>query len=89
VPAEIRPRNDPAEKLLALLMDSDIRWPDEHTRLAGPFLRDKFDAALAEERRLVVKRIRERIGAARYTAAFDSINRKTALAILDEVEADR
>jgi hypothetical protein len=71
MPAEIRPRNEAAERLRASL---------HHV---GPPFEDDLDAALAEERRRVVARIRERLNV--YTASVHPI---TFNGILDEVEAD-
>jgi hypothetical protein len=39
-----------ADRLRLLLLEADIRWPDEHTRLSGEMIAEKFDAALAEAR---------------------------------------
>jgi hypothetical protein len=78
MPAEIRPRNEAAERLRASL---------HHV---GPPFEDDLDAALAEERRRVVARIRERISRPRYDLRPEERWLiKDLLAILDEVEADR
>lgn len=40
--------NDAAERLRVLMHEADIRWPDEHTRIAPAAFDEWFDAALAE-----------------------------------------
>jgi hypothetical protein len=76
MPAEIRPRNEAAERLRASL---------HHV---GPPFEDDLDAALAEERRLVVAQIRERFVNV-VDPCHECDNSGHVYAILDEVEADR
>lgn len=40
-------RNEAAERLRLLMHEADIRWPDEHTRIAASAFDEWFDAALA------------------------------------------
>jgi hypothetical protein len=72
--APVTPRNEAAERLRRLI-DHGEGWPDEY--------HDLLDAALAEERRLVVQRIRGQL------STFHPASQKVFGAILDEVEADR
>jgi hypothetical protein len=77
-------RNEAAERLRRLI-DHGEGWPDEY--------HDLLDAALAEERRLVVKRIRERLNRKVIRRGTDDDggfwNAPEVRRILDEVEADR
>jgi hypothetical protein len=86
MPAETRPRNEAAERLLNDFVNGPGGFG--YAGVTADELRQGLDAALTEERRLVVKRIRERVRFTKFepTSATDAV--LAVLRILDEVEAD-
>jgi hypothetical protein len=80
MPAEIRPRNEAAERLHRLMGVGKSDSIDLRLALLA--------AALAEERRLVVAQIRERFVNV-VDPCHECDNSGHVYAILDEVEADR